>query len=181
MAQNDLEKLFSQLRYQIGDIMEFSQANSLSFRGCWTHKLNSAGRISVPSKFRDVLNKRYSGEHMVLVSAKNCLVAYPILEWEKKEDQLLSLPIQSSADMMHVRLLLASAEDVSIGSGGRLLIPLQLREKVGLQSECVILGMINRFEIWDAKCWTQASVDYLNHGDGSDSTTLGDDFNEFLL
>lgn len=162
--------------------MELTRSNSLSFRGCWNHKLNEAGRISVPSKFRDVLNKRYSGEQMVLVSAKNCLIAYPVLEWKEKEDQLLSLPIQNSADMMQVRMLLASAEDVCIGSGGRLLIPQQLREKAGLQGECVILGMMNRFEIWDAKSWTQAFDEHQNNkGNSGTSITLGDNFNDFLL
>ncbi|MCD8567520.1 MAG: hypothetical protein LRY50_03920 [Geovibrio sp.] len=56
-----------------------------SFKGKYEHKISETGRISVPSKFRDILRSKYQSDDLVLLSMGSHLRVYPAAEWEKQE------------------------------------------------------------------------------------------------
>ena len=147
-----------------------------SFRSHYRHKLNGIGRVSIPSKFRDVMGAKYGDDTLVLVRHKKCLLAYPVREWEKKEIEFMDNPPSNEKAMGEMRRLLASAEDVQIDRNGRILIPNSMRKEMGLKDECVFLGMVSRFEIWSADNW-ESEIGRTIDGESE----LSSNMNEFML
>ena len=56
------------------------------FRGRYEHTIDSKGRISIPSKFREILNKKYD-DRLVITNFDGCLVAFPNEEWNQLVEQ----------------------------------------------------------------------------------------------
>ncbi|MEE8574020.1 MAG: division/cell wall cluster transcriptional repressor MraZ, partial [Thermodesulfobacteriota bacterium] len=50
------------------------------FRGRYEHTIDGKGRLSVPSKFREVLTEKYD-TRLVVTTFGECLIAYPNAEW----------------------------------------------------------------------------------------------------
>ncbi len=121
------------------------------FRGKFKHTIDSKGRFSLPSKFREVLRVKYGSENLVITNYPDCLVAYPIKEWQKIEEKLLSLPWDVPEVRQYVRFFLGSAEECQPDRQGRLLLPQSLREEIKLEKEVILLGMLSHFEIWNPK------------------------------
>ena len=55
------------------------------FRGQYVHSISDNGRVSILAKFRELLNTKYSSTTIIISMFENCLLAYPIVEWEKLE------------------------------------------------------------------------------------------------
>ncbi|WP_038055399.1 division/cell wall cluster transcriptional repressor MraZ [Thermodesulfobacterium hydrogeniphilum] len=121
------------------------------FRGKFKHNIDNKGRFSLPSKFREVLRVKYGSENLVITNYPDCLVAYPIEEWQKIEEKLLSLPWDVPEVRQYVRYFLGSAEECQPDRQGRILLPQSLREEIKLEKEVILLGMLNHFEIWNPK------------------------------
>ncbi|QJA05766.1 division/cell wall cluster transcriptional repressor MraZ [Thermosulfurimonas marina] len=118
------------------------------FRGRFRHALDEKGRLSIPSRFREILRQRYGGAVLVVTRHPECLVAYPWEEWRKVEERLLRLPQDLPEVRLYLRYFLGSAEECALDRQGRILLPAHLREAAGLNREAEILGLLDRFEIW---------------------------------
>jgi MraZ protein len=124
-----------------------------SFKGKFIHAINETGRISIPSKFREILKSKYGDEAIVLVTMGTHLIGYPIYEWVKLEKILDENPPKDMNVKKFLRYLYSTAEEVTVDRQGRILVPQILRESVQLKNECVITGQRNRFEIWPMEKW----------------------------
>ena len=124
-----------------------------SFKGKSLHTINETGRVSIPSKFRDILKSKYNDELLILVSLGSHIVAYPAYEWSKLEDAWEKEPPKDPNVKKLIKYLYSTAEDCTIDKQGRIHIPNGLREKTGLNSECVIVGVRNKIEIWPKDRW----------------------------
>ncbi len=111
------------------------------------HSLDSKGRLSIPARFKEVLQSRYS-DILFVTNRVKCLVAYPYEEWRKLEDKFLNAPLQPPEVEQYQRYFLASAVECKLDSHGRILIPAPLRDEVEIVKEVVVLGMLDHFEIW---------------------------------
>ncbi len=119
------------------------------FRGRFRHALDEKGRLSIPRRFRDFLKERYGAGGLIVTRLPECLVAYPWEEWRRLEERLMRLPQDLPEVRLYLRFFLGSAEECFLDRQGRILLPAHLREAAGLRKEAVILGLLDRFEIWD--------------------------------
>ena len=124
------------------------------FRGQYEHTLDPKGRVSIPSKFREVLSAN-DDSRLVITPFENHLMAYPFDEWRVFEDKLLSLSLVKDEEAAFVRYLVSSAVDCEVDKQGRVLIPPILREYAGLSTEIVLAGVLKKFEIWDKGRWIE--------------------------
>jgi MraZ protein len=93
-------------------------------------------------------------ETVVITNYSGCLYAYPAEEWDRIEEKLASkVSSVNRKKNAFVRFFAGGAVEVSPDKQGRILIPPSLRSYAGLDKEVVILGMPNRFEIWDRQRW----------------------------
>jgi MraZ protein len=108
--------------------------------------LDSKGRLTIPTRHRDVLRSICDDQLTVTKSLRRCLTIFPRPAWEAFRDQLLAMPM-SNDDVR--RLFLGSASHVAIDNASRLLIAPELREWASIERDVVLAGMGRRFELWD--------------------------------
>jgi MraZ protein len=128
------------------------------FRGSFEHSVDSKGRVSVPSKFRDILADRYDGRLVLALDYDQCLTVYPLEEWEKLEEKIRNLPMMQKEVKDFMRFFFSSATECELDKQGRILMPPQLRERAGINKTVVVVGIINKIEIWDEKAWAARST-----------------------
>ena len=117
-----------------------------AFRGGPVLTLDAKGRITVPSRYRDVLMSTVNGEMVVSKNPARCLTLYPRPVWEAFETELSQLSMKHDGWR---RLYIGSATDVEIDNASRVLLPPELREWAGLEREVVFMGVGDKFELWD--------------------------------
>jgi len=125
----------------------FSDKTMSRFRGQIPHTLDKKGRVSIPARFREILREQYN-DQLLISHRQKCLVAYPLEEWEKLEDKILQLPQFSKDVKDYQRTFLSAAQECSVDAQGRILIPPELRARVGLKDRALFVGMLSHFEIW---------------------------------
>lgn len=125
------------------------------FSGVSTLNLDGKGRLSVPSKHRDSLLAQCEGRLIVTVEPSGCLLIYPELEWAPIYEKLNAL---TGAQAGIKRLIIGHAEDVQMDNAGRLLISPRLRAVAKLDKEVALVGMGNKFELWDAVEWDKRTA-----------------------
>lgn len=120
------------------------------FSGVSSLNVDSKGRLAIPAKHRDALLVRSEGRVVMTVSPDGCLLVYPEPDWIPVRDQLNSL---SGAQAQIRRIIVGHAEELELDSAGRVLIPSRLRKIAGLDKEVALVGMGNKFELWDDGKW----------------------------
>lgn len=123
------------------------------FRGSFEHSVDTKGRVSVPSKFRDILADRYDGRLVLTMDLDRCLTAYPLEEWERLEEKIKGLPTMQKEVKDFMRFFFSSATECELDKQGRILIPPGLREGAGINKSVMLVGIINKIEIWDSGVW----------------------------
>jgi MraZ protein len=51
------------------------------------------------------------------------------------------------------RMFASAAERIDLDSQGRFVVPLRLRGRAGITREVVVIGVLDRMEIWDRPTW----------------------------
>jgi MraZ protein len=120
------------------------------FKGTYHHRIDGKGRLPVPAAFRRSLGE---ASQVVVTLLDQCLAAYPPSEWGRLEAQLAALPAFSRPVKALTRLLASRAADCEIDAQGRVLLPSALRAAVGLGRDAVVVGVLNRFEVWSPEGW----------------------------
>ena len=62
------------------------------FRGATKVSLDVKGRMVIPTRYRPSLVQSAQGKLIVTVDRDQCLLLYPLPEWELIERKLMSLP-----------------------------------------------------------------------------------------
>jgi len=124
-----------------------------SFRGQYQHKISDTGRISIPSKYREILKVKYGSDELTLLSMGDHLRLYPTAEWDKEEARLDEMTGEDEDFQKFLRKLYARMDSLSIDKNGRVMISSEIRERNGIKGECIVNGFKNRFEIWPADVW----------------------------
>lgn len=124
------------------------------FIGEYNHTMDEKGRFIIPSKFRDELD----GEFVVTKGLDGCLFAYGKEEWAELAAKLRALPVSNKNARAFARYMLAGAAQVEIDKQGRALVPQALREFVKIEKEVVLIGVGNRFELWNKDNWNEANL-----------------------
>ena len=135
------------------------------FRGVNQLSLDAKGRLVMPTRYRDRIAERSQGRLVVTVDRDQCLLLYPLPDWDEIERKLMALPSLNERSRQLQRLMVGYATDVEIDKHGRLLLPPKLREFAGLTRAAVLIGQGNRFELWDEARWNERSDQWLKGGE----------------
>ncbi len=96
---------------------------------------------------------------MVAPWGKSHLRAYPLSEWESFEDTLMTEGKRQKDVAKFMRYIVSSVVECSLDKQGRILLPQRLRDVANLDREVVLLGTINRVEIWNREVWEKENQD----------------------
>ena len=115
--------------------------------GEYRHNIDEKGRMNFPSRLREELGERF----IITRWLDDCLVVFSEDEWQVMCDKIRQQPIGRSRDVQ--RYLFANAAVVEPDKQGRILIPQNLRTRAGLERDVVVIGVLNRAEIWNKDRW----------------------------
>ena len=125
------------------------------FRGANAINLDSKGRLAIPTKYRQSILDDCDGQLICTIDSKqSCLLLYPLPEWEEIEIKLLKLSSMIEQESRLQRLLLGNATDADMDKNGRVNVPPPLRQYAKLDKSIMLVGKLNRFEIWDSATWS---------------------------
>lgn len=124
------------------------------FLGTYQPKLDDKGRLILPAKFRDQLS-----EGLVVTRAQDrALAVYPMDTFSKLMEEISNAPSTVKKVRDYQRMLSAGASHEVPDKQGRVTIPPILRTYAGLDRDVVVIGAMNRAEIWDLKVWEEYSA-----------------------
>ncbi len=125
------------------------------FLGTFTQKLDDKGRLILPAKFRDQL-----GDGLVITrQQERCLAVWPTAVFQAEVERAASGPATSRGVREYQRMVASGASDESPDSQGRVVVPPSLRQYAELVKDIVVIGAINRLEVWDAAKWAEYSAE----------------------
>jgi MraZ protein len=129
---------------------------SAHFRGRFEIKVDPKFRLTLPATFRQV-TESLSDSRMVITNSqyqgKRCLDVLPSSEWKKLENRIARLPQLKVEVQNFQRFYLSGGHPVETDAQSRVLIPPTLRVYAGIQSDVVVVGFANKFEIWAQEIW----------------------------
>ena len=70
-------------------------------------------------------------------------------------DAMMQRSSVSRSDRNLVRLWASTSHELEIDRQGRMAIPARLREYAHLENEVLVLGAIDRVELWDRQTWDE--------------------------
>ena len=123
------------------------------FFGTYTPKLDDKGRLFLPAKFRDQLTEGL----VVTRGQERCLTIWSTEDFSRLTERLAQAPVTNKSTRDYVRMLFAAASQEVPDKQGRISIPSVLRDYASLSKDVVVIGSMNRIEIWDPASWTQYS------------------------
>lgn len=124
------------------------------FRGYDELSMDNKGRFALPTRYHERSLAENQGRFVATVDIReNCVVLYPLAEWERIEARFNNLPSSDPRLAMLKRRIIGHATDVAMDSAGRLLISAALRNYANLDKSVVLAGMGMKCELWDKTAW----------------------------
>ncbi len=121
------------------------------FLGRYHHNIDEKGRLTVPARYR---NHLIVNGAVITQGFDQNLIVFPQETFERILQRVNRISMTDPNARMLKRLIFSNAELVSVDKAGRILIPQFLRELGKLDSEAVIVGMGDYFEIWSPDLWS---------------------------
>ena len=131
------------------------------FQGASSLSLDAKGRLSVPTRHRDVLAATAAGQLTITKHPHGCLMVFPRPEWEKFRERIAQLPMSAQ---WWKRIFLGNAMDVDMDGTGRVLVSPELRQAAGLTRDVMLLGMGQHFELWDKTTYEAKEAEAMQAG-----------------
>jgi MraZ protein len=134
----------------------------LRFRGESRHKVDSKGRVSIPSSFRDVLRagdpdcstEKALPNFVMVYGIPNAqyIECFTIDEIERIEEGIEDMDYGHERDTLE-EIYSSNAIPASVDNTGRIVIPAKLRDKFNIGAEAAMVASLNTFRIWDSEAY----------------------------
>jgi len=149
------------------------------FRGISSINMDDKGRIAIPTRYRDELQECCERQLIVTIAVnekcigeKGCLWLYPLPEWEKVEKDIIKLPTIDENATFLKRFLIGNATECEMDSQGRMLLPDKLRKFAMLDKKAMLVGQLNKFEIWSEDAWNNKEAEWMKGSQGADLSAV---------
>ena len=129
--------------------------------GEYEHTIDAKGRLIMPAKLKEDIGEKF----VITKGLYGCLFVYSLKEWQNFEEKLRTFPLTNKDARALMRFFLAGATECEIDKQGRFLIAGSLREFAGLEKEVVVIGVLNKIEIWSKDKWLKYSEEENNTAD----------------
>ena len=129
--------------------------------GEYEHNIDAKGRLIMPAKLKDDIGEKF----VITQGLDGCLFVYSENEWKNFEEKLRTFPLTNKDARALMRFFLAGAIECEIDKQGRFLIGANLREFAGIEKEVVVIGVLNKIEIWSKDKWLKYSEEENNSAD----------------
>lgn len=136
-------------------LKEDKRPEEVMFTGQYQHAIDSKGRLIMPVKFRE----KFKDSCYVCNGLDGCLFVFDKEYWEEFNEKLMKLPMNNKKARTLARYFASGSDECEFDKQGRILISPALKEKASLTRDVVLVGVLNRVEIWDADKWNETISD----------------------
>lgn len=147
--------------------------NRFFFSGSTAAKLDEKNRFVLPQAMRYGLVENGSLEFSMVLGLGGCLAIYRKTEMEKIVAKFQGKQHVAKYQKFFT-LFFSTLHELTCDKIGRVLLPPMLKKAVGIKSEIVIAGVLNKIEIWPKESY-EAQLDDLLINKGSDLAKLSEE------
>ena len=120
------------------------------FLGQFQHNLDDKGRLMIPARYRDLL----AAGAFITQGFDKCLMVMTDAYFKEVYERINNMNMADASARMLRRLILSNAYPVEVDKVGRILVPQNLREFLGVSSgELTVAGQGDYFEVWTPADW----------------------------
>src|SRR2546421_4932576 len=129
------------------------------YNSLYRHGVDDKRRVQIPAKWRSA-----EAEILALViwpkgnMTEACLLVLPPREWEALVQKVKAMPFADPNTEALRRLLGRKSDRVTLDKGGRICLPEAMANAAAIDKEAVLLGLLDRFEIWNPERYEAASA-----------------------
>lgn len=121
------------------------------FIGRFEHSLDAKGRVILPVKFRpEFEHGGFLSQHQ-----EGCLALWTPQEFDTQLEVIKEKADQSRDDRNLARVWASGSSEVEVDKSGRMPIPAYLRTFARLESDVLVIGAIDRVELWSPSVWEE--------------------------
>jgi len=140
--------------------MPLDQPNEpIYYNSFYRHGVDEKRRVQIPAKWRPA-----EPEVLTLIlwpkgtMPEACLLVLPPREWEILVQKLKAMPYADPKTEALRRLLGKKSDRVTLDKGGRICLPEAMAKAAATDKEAMLVGLVDRFEIWNPECYEAASA-----------------------
>jgi MraZ protein len=122
-----------------------------SFKGSYSYSVDSKGRINIPARLRKYVSPEANDTFVVTRGFEQCLFVFPLDEWNRLEQSIRELSASNPKDRFFTRTLLQYATESQLDGQARITVPKELLQFAAIETEVLILGVLERMELWNPK------------------------------
>ena len=116
--------------------------------GQYDHSLDGKNRLFIPARLRQNVRR-----FVITSGLEGCLFAYTPENWKKITERLKTLPLTKADARKFLRTFLSGANECPVDDQGRILIPKTLCSYANIRKEVIVVGVLDRIEIWSKSNW----------------------------
>jgi len=129
------------------------------FNSCFTHGLDEKRRLQIPYRWKAKLE----GEELTVVlwpkhRAGACLRLLPPAQMAKLKSDIDALPNTDESKVVLKRFIGSESAQVPLDKVGRICLPEELARKAGITDTAVLVGLLDRIEIWNPERYEQVKI-----------------------
>jgi MraZ protein len=124
------------------------------FLGQYEHTIDEKGRLTVPSRFRELLQ---DGAYITQGFDQN-LVVLTAATFDHISSRVNRMSITDPTARQLKRLIFSHADRLEVDRAGRILIPQFLRASAQLDGAAIMVGVGDYFEIWSPERWQEQNT-----------------------
>jgi len=128
-------------------------------RGNYTARIDSKGRLTVPTPFRRYIEEKHGAGVYVTSLSGECVRIYPLAEWESIEQRLALLPSMDPARRKFLDRTNYYGQQSEFDKQGRVLIHPLLRRSASIIGDVAVLGYLTYLEVWELERFQQRLED----------------------
>jgi MraZ protein len=121
------------------------------FLGQFQHNLDDKGRLMIPARFRELL----AAGAFITQGFDRCLMVMTDTYFRQVYDRISAMNLADPMARLLRRLILSNAYPVEVDKVGRILLPQNLRQSILLESEAILAGQGDYFEVWNPAEWNE--------------------------
>jgi MraZ protein len=121
------------------------------FLGQYQHNLDEKGRLMIPARYRELL----AAGAFITQGFDKCLMVMTDVHFKEVYDRINAMNLADQNARLLRRHILSNAYSVEIDRVGRILVPQNLRQIIGLNGEAIVAGQGEYFEVWSPDVWNE--------------------------
>lgn len=123
------------------------------------HGVDEKRRVQIPAKWRP---QKAGVELTVILWPRDgvgyCVRVLPPAQMEKLVQSINEMPNSDSKKAVLKRIIGSGSAQASLDKAGRICLPDEMARAAAIQDEAVLVGLIDRFEIWNPERYEKVQV-----------------------